>query len=52
MDSVPVKANASMNSLVRKEVLKDAEDYAASLPSIEGYVMNIWEDSFLWYKAL
>lgn len=31
VDSVPVKANASMNSLVRKEVLKDAEDYATSL---------------------
>ena len=31
VDSVPVKANASMNSLVRKEVLKDGEDYAASL---------------------
>ena len=31
VDSVPVKANASMNSLARKEVLKDAEDYAASL---------------------
>src|SRR5829696_6430373 len=31
IDSVPVKANASMNSLVRKEVLKDGEDYAVSL---------------------
>ena len=31
VDSAPVKANASMNSLVRKEVLKDAEAYAASL---------------------
>jgi len=31
VDSVPVKANASMNSLVRKEVLKDGEEYAASL---------------------
>lgn len=31
VDSVPVKANASMNSLQKKEVLKDGEDYAASL---------------------
>jgi IS5 family transposase len=31
VDSVPVKANASMNSLVRKELLQDGEDYAASL---------------------
>src|SRR5690349_19765740 len=35
VDSVPVKANASMNSLVRKEVLKDAEEYATSLESEE-----------------
>lgn len=35
VDSVPVKANASMNSLVRKEVLKDAEAYAASLKDEE-----------------
>lgn len=33
VDSVPVKAkaNASLNSLQRKAVLKDGEDYAASL---------------------
>ena len=35
VDSVPVKANASMNSLVRKQVLKDGEDYAASLSDDE-----------------
>ena len=31
VDSVPVKANASMSSLKRKEVLKDGEDYAATI---------------------
>ena len=31
VDSVPVKANASMDSLVKKKVLKDGEDYATSL---------------------
>ena len=31
IDSVPVKANASMSSLKRKEVLKDAEQYAEQL---------------------
>src|SRR5215211_2759129 len=31
IDSVPVKANASMSSLKRKEVLKDGEEYAGEL---------------------
>lgn len=44
VDSVPVKANASMNSLVRKEVLKDAEVYAASL-SDEDDVSSIHDDN-------
>jgi transposase len=35
VDSVPVKANASMNSLQRKEVLKDGEQYATSIKGEE-----------------
>jgi len=31
IDSVPVKANASMSSVKRKEVLKDGEEYAGEL---------------------
>src|SRR5215207_3077613 len=43
VDSVPVKANASMNSLQRKQVLKDAEDYASSL-SDDDDAINIDRD--------
>jgi transposase len=43
VDSAPVKANASMNSLKKKEVLKDGEDYAASLRD-EEEVTNINRD--------
>jgi transposase len=36
MDSVPVKANASMDSLVEKEILDDASVYVTELTSEEG----------------
>lgn len=45
VDSVPVKANASMNSLVRKEVLKDGEDYAASLRDEDTIDTNTQSDT-------
>ena len=36
MDSVPVKANASMDSLIEKEILDDASTYADELKTEEG----------------
>src|SRR5213595_666212 len=41
MDSAPVKANASMGSLAKKEVLQDGDDYADELKEADGQPANI-----------
>ena len=40
MDSAPVKANASMDSLKEKEVLHDGDDYTDELTIIEDLATN------------